>query len=140
MFCALACVACLCRVAPGSTLQLVTSALSFLLAVKECSEHSLASWETWALLERGLNSLKPKFEENSECVVVRGVAPSCARSLCPVFSHIQVVSSAGDSRVRAPPLLGGIVIERGTRSKAQWNVRVVKIVIVLSNIDASIAA
>ena len=42
----------------------------------------------------------------------------CARSLCPVFSHIQVVSSAGDSRVRAPPLLGGIIIERGTRSEA----------------------
>ena len=36
--------------------------------VKECSEHPLASWETWALLERGLNALKPKFEANSECV------------------------------------------------------------------------
>lgn len=49
----------------GSALQLITSALSFLLAVKSCSEHSLASWETWALLERGLNNLKPKFKGNS---------------------------------------------------------------------------
>ena len=100
MFCALACVACLCRVAPGSTLQLVTSALSFLLAVKECSEHSLASWETWALLERGLNSLKPKFEENSECVAVRGVAPRahvhCALSFptSRLFRRLETAVSA----------------------------------------------